>query len=306
MKGEPGLLRDEVTLASLPVGVRRIGSIEECRELEAVMATIWGPEGVVPYHMTFKLARYGGVVLGAYAGQQMVGFVLSFPMFQNGRTGLYLHLLGVLAKWRSSRAGLQLMLELGKEALTAGYPLVGWTYDPLEAPLASLYLGRLGAICNAYQSNYYGTTGERSSRGLSSDRFLVEWWLRSPSIAALLAQPLSDAAPDAPAAAGQEPHSAHIPCINSIEAWSGPLPVGAEPRLDLDAPELLLFVPGDFPSLKRADLALACRWREQTRTALTHYFAQGYYAVGCLNQAGGPAYLLRHGVPQETMAVMHP
>ncbi len=297
--------RTEVTLASPPVTVRRVSSIEECRDLEAVMAAIWGPEGVVPYHMTFKMARYGGVVLGAYTGQQMVGFVLSFPMFQNGRSGLYLHLLGVLAKWRSSRAGIQLMLELGKEALVAGYPLVAWTYDPLEGPLASLYLGRLGAICNAYQANYYGAGGERASRGVASDRFLAEWWLRSPTIANLLAQQVSETGSDTPAAAGQEPGWPDLTAVNGIEGYNGVLPIGSNPRLDLSDPELLLYIPGDFPALKRADLSLACRWRDQTRTAFQHYFEKGYYAVGCIPRQSGHAYLLRRGVPQETIAAMH-
>lgn len=288
--------RLEVAAAARRLVVRRVASIEECREMEAVMAAIWGPEGVVPYHMTFKLARYGGVVLGAHVDQQMVGFLISFPMFRDGRTGLYLHLMGVLASWRAARVGVQLMLELGKAAQAMGYPVVAWTYDPLELPLSQLYLGRLGAICNAYQSDYYGLPGDRVSRGVAADRFLAEWWLHSPRVSALLQQDCESLE-----AAACAPFALRPPAINCIETHTGPSPVGSDPDLQHEAPELLLHVPTDFPAMRRANPVLAARWRQQTRAAFTHYFAAGYYAVGFLDS---PAYLLRKGVPVESVAAL--
>lgn len=287
------------------VDVRVIDSIEACRDMEAVMAAIWGPEGVVPYHLTFKIARYGGVVLGAYSQDQMIGFALSFPMYQHKRLGLYLHLLGVLSEWRSSRIGMRLMLTMGSHALELGYPVVGWTYDPLEGPLAHLYVGKLGAICNEYQGNFYGMTTDLRNRGVPTDRFLVQWWLRAARITNLLRQATWGTPPEELAPAGLEPLSGDVASINHI-IWDEQrgLPMGSSPDLRLDAQELWLHGPRDFQYLKRADLNLAIQWREQTRLAFSHYFERGYVVVGFQPEDAGNRYLLRHGADGLTESML--
>ncbi len=66
-----------------------------------------------------------------------------------------------------------------------------------------------------------------------------------------------------------------------------------EPRLDLDAPELLLAGPANFTDLRRQDLGLARRWRAASREAFQTYFRRGYTAVDFARTPEAGYYVLR-------------
>src|SRR5690606_14627647 len=56
--------------------------------------------------------------------------------------------------------------------------LVVWTFDPLLAVNAHLNIRKLGAVCNAFYENYYGSSSEGGlARFGMSDRLLVDWWV---------------------------------------------------------------------------------------------------------------------------------
>ncbi len=60
-----------------------------------------------------------------------------------------------------------------------GLSHITWTYDPLLSRNAQLNIAKLGAVCNTYLQAEYGTLRDGLNAGLPSDRFQVDWWLRS-------------------------------------------------------------------------------------------------------------------------------
>ena len=68
------------------------------------------------------------------------------------------------------------------------------------------------------------------------------------------------------------------PRINDVK-WQAGWPVSSEPRLDLEAPELLLEIPPDWDVLAKAAPRVAADWQGKVRRALQAYFGRGYVAA---------------------------
>lgn len=158
----------------------------EFRRLEELQLQIWGfPEReVVPYHQFLAAAEAGGVVLGAFDGDLMVGFSYAFPAWQDGRLLLWSHMTGVLPAYQGRGLGPLLKWEQRRRALALGYTLIRWTFDPLQAHNAYFNLHKLGALATRYLPECYGEMGDRVNRGIPSDRLLAEWYLDSPRVRA--------------------------------------------------------------------------------------------------------------------------
>jgi predicted GNAT superfamily acetyltransferase len=117
----------------------------------------------------------------------MVGFALSIPGTRSGHPYLHSHMLAVRESHRNSGLGRRIKLAQRENALTRGFELIEWTFDPLEIKNAHLNLERLGAIARRYNINQYGISSSHLQGGLPTDRLVAEWWLRSRRVEQLLA-----------------------------------------------------------------------------------------------------------------------
>ncbi len=156
----------------------------------------------------------------------------------------------------------------------------------MQARNANLNLRRLGANATEFLENFYGVTTASLHHGLPTDRLLVRWDLAAPRVQELAVQgepPRTVAAPPAPR-------------INEVK-WQAGWPVSSEPRLDLEAPELLLEIAPEWDILCRAAPRVADAWQSKVRQAFQTYFARGYVAADFApTQEGGrrrPLYVLR-------------
>jgi predicted GNAT superfamily acetyltransferase len=114
-------------------------------------------------------AAHGGLALGAFADDGIVGFSFALP----GETGtLFSCGLAVAAGLRGRGVGRRLKVLQGERARAAGLTLIRWTADPLSAPALSLYLGRLRARLVAYAPGLYGAV-----RPGAADDVVIEWRL---------------------------------------------------------------------------------------------------------------------------------
>jgi predicted GNAT superfamily acetyltransferase len=133
--------------------------------------------------------------------------------------------------------------------------LVTWTFDPLEARNAYINLHRLGCIARLYDRDHYGVMEDELNRGLPSDRFEVEWWLRRPKPAAPTGEPL---------------------VMLRVGRDGGPIREVHKPTVRMSA---LIAVPSDFQAVKRTSLELALRWRIESRAAFETALAAGLIAT---------------------------
>ena len=138
---------------------------------------IWGPgyDEVVPVPILAVTVMRGGILVGAFAGDRMIGFVYSLACIKHRQPTQWSHMLGVLDAFRSDGVGYRLKILQRERTLAMGLELVEWTYDPMQAMNAHLNFAKLGVIVEEYEVNVYGESSSPLHRGNPTDRFIAEW-----------------------------------------------------------------------------------------------------------------------------------
>jgi len=175
------LNRDEIVIRSC----KAISELQACANLEK---RVWGfPDiDVEPVRSYVVATHIGGQVIGAFLKHELVGFVMALPGVRNGRPYLYSRALAVHERYRNAGVGRRLKLFQRELALSNGFELIEWTFDPLEIKNAFFNLERLGAVSRRYLKNQYGSMSSRLQGGVPSDRLVAEWWLRAPGVVSVL------------------------------------------------------------------------------------------------------------------------
>ena len=175
-------------MSSDPVVIRHCQGLEELRACITLQKEVWNftDAELVPLRMFVVAEKVGGQVMGAFAGNEMVGFALSVPGTRSGHIYLHSHMLAVRQDHRNGGLGRHLKLLQREDALQRGIELIEWTFDPLEIKNAYLNIEKLGAIARRYNINQYGITSSPLQGGLPSDRLIAEWWLKSKRVETLL------------------------------------------------------------------------------------------------------------------------
>lgn len=259
--------------------IRSLDTMEDMMMVEALQAEVWpGSEAdVVPGHILITLAHNGGVLLGAFDGERLVGFVLGFLGVDSdspervamARLKHCSHMLGVHPDYQGRGVGFQLKLAQRLEVHRQGIRLITWTYDPLQSPNANLNIRKLGGVVHMYLPEAYGTMRDGLNQGLPSDRFLVEWWVTSPRVVTRIegTRPPLDLAHFLAAGALK---------VNPATLDESGLLHPAESLQDIEGNLVLVEIPPDFNVVKAKDMGLALHWRNHTRVLFQGLFSRGY------------------------------
>jgi len=140
-----------------------------------------------PVRHLIVTAHAGGFTLGAFAGEELVGFVLSVTAFSGAEKFFYSHMMAVKKTFQSYGIGARLKWAQRDEALRRGVNFIKWTFQPVQARNAYLNLEKLGAAVRHYEPNFYGTDYSTSNDqtkqvGLDSDRLFAEWNLEAEKV----------------------------------------------------------------------------------------------------------------------------
>lgn len=170
------------------ITIHKCTGIEEFRACVALQKEVWKFEDadVLPLRMFVVAEATGGNTMGAFAGDTLVGYVLTVPGTRAGHSYLHSHMLAVREDYRNRGLGRLLKLAQREDALKQGFELIEWTFDPLEIKNAWLNIARLGAIARRYYENHYGYTTSILHQGLPTDRLVAEWWIKSRRVLNLL------------------------------------------------------------------------------------------------------------------------
>ena len=130
---------------------------------------IWGFSEleVLPSLALIPLLEIGGVLLGAYDAENLIGFVLGFPGLEDGKAIIHSDMLAVKSAYRSGGLGCRLKLAQREFALAHGIDKIIWTFDPLQSANAHLNFGNLGVIADRYKIN---STAGPPARSISPER----------------------------------------------------------------------------------------------------------------------------------------
>ncbi len=284
------------------ITIRAVDSVADMLQVEALQRVIWpGDETeIIPVHMLLTVAHNGGVLLGAFDGERMVGFVFGFlgtdslspDRVAMARLKHCSHQLGVHPDYRQRGVGLMLKLAQREAVIDQGIRLATWTYDPLMSRNAHLNIRRLGTVCRTYLRDVYGDLRDDLNRGLPTDRFVVEWWITSPRV---------DARLEGSRRGLDLAHfqSGGAKLINAASSRSNGLPRPAEKASDPEGTFLLVEIPHDFLAIKRQDAQLALAWRLHSREIFERAFAAGYMVTDFVrvsdDQDQRSYYLLSYG-----------
>lgn len=249
---------------------------EEMAAVEALQREVWpGSEtDVVPAHLLITVVHNGGLVLGAFADEKLVGFVFGFPGLEftadGPRPKHCSHMAGVHPDHRDGGIGFALKRAQWQMVRHQGLDHITWTYDPLLSRNAHLNIARLGAVCSTYRRSEYGEMRDGLNAGLPSDRFQVDWWLNTHRVNRRLGKrPRPTLKLSHLTRVGVHPLYTPVPAADGL-----PRPPEHVPALEtqLAAAE----IPSDFMAMKAADFALARDWRFFTREFFETAFARGY------------------------------
>ncbi len=162
--------------------LRELSGIAEMQRSEVFQIEAWG-EGEKPDNADILMALQseGGLVAGAFRGDEMLGFLLGFPTVTPGLQ--HSHRLAVKPTLRGVGLGAKLKWFQRNWCLARGVTQARWTYDPLRAVNAGLNIGVLGAVVCDYHVDYYGAMPGMNA-GLPSDRIMAVWHLDSERVAA--------------------------------------------------------------------------------------------------------------------------
>ena len=220
--------------------IRPVETFAELRDVEELQKEVWGvPDlDVVPLTHLIATQTAGGVLLGAFDRQTIVGFVYGFVALEAGEIAHHSHMLAVKPAYRNFNLGYKLKLAQREAVLAQGIKVITWTFDPLQSLNAHFNFTKLGVISNRYVINFYGEDAASFLHQTGTDRFWVKWLLTSERV---------------------------VQRINTTK-----------PLIEDPADKLLIEIPTVINTLQQENPEVALEWRERTRAAFTNAIDNGY------------------------------
>lgn len=249
------------------IDIREIKEPSDLKAVEDLQKDIWGcsDREIFPSLALIPLLEIGAVLLGAFDGPDLIGFVFGFPGIEDSCLILHSDMLGVKSAYRSHGVGYRLKLAQRERALARGINKITWTFDPLQSLNAHLNFVKLGVISDKYKVNYYGETSSPLHR-TGTDRLWVTWLLDSNNVHRRIT--------------GTQDHKLAWTDMESVPRLVRVGPQG-EPLHDQGALNQLttvIEIPDDINRLMAQNPALAMQWRAATREAFATAFDAGFVA----------------------------
>lgn len=248
------------------VYIKKLATSSELEEVQRLNAEIWGSQAI-PSHQLLTTVQNGGLILGAYLEDRLIGFNYCFIGFDEGQIYLFSHMIGVEKLYREQGIGELLKHAQQEYAKDNNFKVIRWLIDPLESRMANLSFSKLNPVSHLYENDYYGSLGNDFNGGLPSDRIVVEWWIERNHVDDCLDELEEEA--------------------EEIVPWS--LSIVGLPVLDQDGifqanqafykDAYLLAIPHYLQKMKVESPKLVEDWRYKVRTILTTLFEQGYAIV---------------------------
>ena len=243
------------------VAIREARTIDDILDMSAVIAAVWGDEGVPAVNVLRAVQHAGGYLALAEDGGRTVAASMGFlGRHEDGELLLHSHITGTLPGLGNRGIGYAIKQHQRAWCLDRGIGTIAWTFDPLVRRNAWFNLTKLGAEATEYHADFYGEMGDALNAGDETDRLVATWRLKS------------DRTVDRDA-----PEGAVLAL--DIDAGGAPLVLGG------NAPVLLHKVPASMPD---GDARRA--WRHAVRESLGAAIQSGYVGTGVTTDG---AYVLR-------------
>lgn len=258
-----------------------VTNVADARKLEELQRRTWNMDDseILPGRFLHALHHNGACLLGAYDGDEIIGFVFGLLGTVESLTGridqvaaarlqMYSAIMGILPAYQGQGIGYRLKLAQREFALRIGVRLITWTYDPLESRNAYFNVSKLGVICHQYFRDFHGELGGINA-GLPTDRFYVEWWVTSNRVKGKLSTNRGALGLDSYLSGGAI-------IVNEVVEFGEGGTKPSEEFLHSESRILLVEIPSQFQLLKSLDIDAAKSWRIHTRAIFEYYFERKY------------------------------
>lgn len=246
--------------------IRDIDAVAEMHAVEELQKEVWGiPDiEVVPVSQLTAAKHAGGVLIGAFDREMMVGFAYGFVGHEFGTTVHHSHMLAVRPEYRAHDLGFRLKAAQRERVLAQGIELMTWTFDPLQSLNAYFNFNKLGVIADKYFVNFYGEDAASFLHRNGTDRLWVTWRLASEIVSRKIEKTFSNEG---------------MPIIPAlVEVGENERPNSNDLNKIFAGDRVAIEIPGDINSLEQESSELAELWRKATRSAFTMAFADGFVA----------------------------
>lgn len=261
---------------------RFLHNTQELTQFVDLQCVIWDmtDRNAVPSNIIHAMIIAGGVAIGAYDREHLIGMSMSLPYFRSEIVALWSHMTGVHPAYQSRQIGFRLKQIQREWALENGYKQIRWTFDPLQRGNANFNMAILGATANVYHNNLYGNQLGNLNAGLPTDRVEVMWQLEDPRVVRL--------------ATGEEQVS-----VTKEFPYDKFIITVKDKTIDVNPPDVIdpfswyfMEIPLDINDLKQTHLQFARDWQNEIRNMLQHMFKRGCALIDFIIQADRCFYVL--------------
>ncbi|MEB3765774.1 MAG: hypothetical protein GSR77_06385 [Desulfurococcales archaeon] len=254
--------------------IRELSDPYEFIEAVEVQKSAWRMNDyreAAPAHLLRALADNGGLVLGAFLDNRLVGVSYGWPVYNEY---FYSHATGVGSNVKYKGVGFELKATQRARILEKyGLEKAMWTFDPLQGLNSVFNLAKLGAIARIYLLDYYGEIRDSINIGLGTDRVKIEWYLTSRRVLSRLEKRCK---PSLRRLNDMEPViSIKYSFIDSIPIPDDIMPVSKLLERDI----VIVPIPRNVSSLREYSRELPSKWRMATREVYKTLIEEGYVLV---------------------------
>ena len=252
-------------MTSSAIVIRDIESFDEMREVEVLQKDVWqfSDLDVVPRTILVASKEAGGVLIGAYDGPTLVGFVYGFPGYEHGQAMHHSHMLAVRPEYRNLNLGFKLKLAQRDRVLSRGIERITWTFDPLQSRNAYFNFAKLGVLADSYRVDFYGATTSSFLHQAGTDRLWVTWLIDSERVRQRL---------------GNEERAETFPSdvLQLLRVGVDLRPESNEQSDIWKQDELAIEIPTNVDALQTERPDLVVEWRKSTRHVFVEAMTLGY------------------------------
>jgi predicted GNAT superfamily acetyltransferase len=252
----------------MTIEYRVVDDPEELKAIVELQMIVWSMPAseAIPHNMLFAVIHGGGNVIRADLDGELVGFSLGLAALHGDDRLLWSHMAGVVPDHQGKGIGTGIKYAQRRWALDHGYPVIAWTFDPLQRGNANFNLHILKATASVYHINFYGTMTDGINAGMPSDRMEAVWTLSDEAVIAAETNP-------PPLVVNDFPHEKFL--LYSDDNGGTHLQLPSAWNSDYYFAE----IPYQISKLKRENLQRAQAWQADLRQAMRGAFDAGYTAV---------------------------
>jgi len=268
--------------------IRELESEAEYHAIEDIQREAWSFSDldIVPAATLIATQHAGGIVIGAFDADYMIGFAYGFLAFDRGRASMHSHMLAVRPEYRNAQAGFKLKLAQRDLTIAKGLDEISWTFDPLQSLNAHLNFAKLGVISERYIVNFYGEASSSPlHQGFGTDRLWVRWLITGERVASRINRDEKSQRSNVLAADSEEFRDLYRSLLVCSDA--GRPQVAADLGSRLSGERCLIEIPHDITSIKQHDGAIARDWRTATRSAFLPAIEAGFMVKDFLKVEAG-------------------